>query len=308
VKPVLLNLAAQPAAPAAPVKALTPAPDFKTAASVAVWHTDMMALYYSIAAYLGMHKLAMDAGGYIVDKEKVTTIVGLEKNTMPGWMLNIAQAQPFPWLKKESKKKKESDMEKDSDDSFLQLQERRVTNEKDSALQLNLWIVWYDVLANYHIVMACLYSMPAAMASLKTPTYKGYVTFWKVTAFWYWASTQWWVDLLDMYAMNGGKVEHLKYWDSWALRLKDNAFTAWWFESIAIMNTLGAPTKSNLVNYLSVADSLKLVELAKTGIWIAYMAEAGIKGAAGLATMMPSILMSFAHTAFHQDLIARISA
>lgn len=57
-----------------------------------------------------------------------------------------------------------------------------------------------------------------------------------------------------------------------------------------------------------MADTLKLVELAKACIWIGYIAEAGIKAGEGLSKMVPALGMQFAYTAFHSDFIARMSA
>lgn len=51
-----------------------------------------------------------------------------------------------------------------------------------------------------------------------------------------------------MFHINGGKVAFIKYIDAGALRLKDWAFTLLGLEAFAIMYSLGAPTKANLVS------------------------------------------------------------
>merc|ERR1711998_158667 len=310
----LQSLIAIPSSPGAPKAPLTPS--LKAAGQMAIWHTDMMALYYVFAFGLGYYKLAVETGGWIVDKETAYALSApnLEK-TLPSWMTSVVKSQPFPWvnyLKLERKEFHEMGaprsrkLPKDGKDvgAFLQLSAER-RREKDLTVVLTLWSIWWDVLANFHIVMSCIYSIPQAIVDLKTPSYKAFITFWRIVAFYWWAAVQWWVDLVHI---NGGKVAFIKYIDAGALRLKDWAFTLLGLEAFAIMYSLGAPTKANLVSYLSVADTLKLVELAKACIWIGYIAEAGIKAGEGLSKMVPALGMQFAYTAFHSDFIARMSA
>merc|ERR1711998_707242 len=265
--------------------------------------------YYVFAFGLGYYKLAVETGGWIVDKETAYALSApnLEK-TLPSWMTSVVKSQPFPWVNYLKLEKKDLLKEKEEVGAFLQVSTERRRREKDLTVVLTLWSIWWDVLANFHIVMSCVFSIPQAIVDLKTPNYKAFITFWRIVAFYWWAAVQWWVDLVDMFHINGGKVAFIKYIDAGALRQKDWAFTLLGLEAFAIMYSLGAPTKANLVSYLSVADTLKLVELAKACIWIGYIAEAGIKAGEGLSKMVPALGMQFAYTAFHSDFIARMSA
>lgn len=276
------------AKPVAPVK---PAPNaMKIYAQMAVYHTDMMALMYVFSFFLSAQKLAVDGGGYVKpDPEESKDKDKKEKSL---------ERVHDHHHKVAHKKAHHMDMEAVS---FLQTG----ANEKSVSNTLQIQSIYFDVLANYHICMASLYSMPGAVAGLKTPSYKSYMTYARVMAFWYWGGVQYYVDLVDIYALSGASMETKQY-DAFALRVKDYAFTMWMIENYLSLMQIGAPTAKNALSFLLTLDNMKLVELAKTCIYIGYMSEGKIKAAGELGKMVPALGLQFAYTAFHGDLIARM--
>jgi len=101
---------------------------------------------------------------------------------LPSWMTSVVKSQPFPWvnyLKLERKDDDQAGVLKTEDvprkhkdiGAFLEVSTKR-RREKDLTAVLTLWSIWWDVLANFHIVMSCIYSIPQAILDLKTPNYK----------------------------------------------------------------------------------------------------------------------------------------
>merc|ERR1711988_509541 len=124
-----------------------------------------------------------------------------QKNSLhPSFLeVELAPAAPLPALPSGKAGKADTQL-KHLDDELL-VAERTDTNttkKLDTLTIMSIQSIYFDVLANFHIVMASLYSMPAAFAGLKTPTAKSYVTWSKVMAFYYWGGTQYFVDILDI--------------------------------------------------------------------------------------------------------------
>merc|ERR1712196_104313 len=136
---------------------------------------------------------------------------------------------------------------------------------------LNIAAIWWDVLANMHIIMASLYSIPSCLVALRTTPFnpKVWVTYTRVLAFWL---------------------------DAWALRVKDLAFSWWMIENWWGLLQIGIPTKQTALAYLLTLDHMKLVELAKACIYIGYMSEGKFKAAVDLSKMVPAYGINFAWT------------
>jgi len=207
----------------------------------------------------------------------------------------------------------------DDDDSaahaaFLQVStERRRKDEQlpfpklSMPVILNIAAIWWDILANMHIIMASLYSIPSCLVALRTTPFnpKVWVTYTRVLAFWYWGWVQWLVDLFDIYALVNPKFN--TFWlDAWALRVKDLAFSWWMIENWWGLLQIGIPTKQTALAYLLTLDHMKLVELAKACIYIGYMSEGKFKAAVDLSKMVPAYGINFAWTALHSDIIAKM--
>lgn len=289
VQPIQM-LASKPAPPAPAAKPLAPNA-MKIYAQMAVYHTDMMALMYVFSFFLSAQKLAVDGGGYVKpDPEEVKAAAKKEEKKS----LSLERIHNHHSRNSHQKINME-------EVSFLQTG----AGEKSISTTLHIQAIYFDVLANYHICMASLYSMPGAIAGLKSPSYKSYMTYARVMAFWYWGGVQYYVDLVDIYALSGASMDTKQY-DAFALRVKDYAFTMWMIENYLTLMQIGAPTAKNALSFLLTLDNMKLVELAKTCIYIGYMGEGKIKAAAELGKMIPALGLQFAYTAFHGDLIARM--
>lgn len=221
----------------------------------------------------------------------------------------LAPAAPLPPVEKSASGKPES-LLKHLDAELLDAERdgKSLIPKLSVSTIMSIQSIYFDVIANFHIVMAQLWSMPGAFMALKKPTVKAYITFTKIMAFYYWAGVQYFVDILDIQVLAGFAKIDPRPFDAYALRLKQYAFIMWYWEAIIILYELKVPTKANLVDYLKNMDSFKLCHLAFTCNFFGFLSEAGVKGAAGLSKMIPALGLMFAYTAFHQDFITYIMA